>query len=463
MTAATIVAALACLAAEDEDPRWSPKPLRVGDLHRVEMAVDSSGVSFLRNPETNALEKFQEKLSRRVVYRQRLLPNADPKAPIPFRALCLFDTLESKRESGGKTLTNFALRDEVKLLALDPRTAVSRAWSPRGPLRWSEVQTVSHLVFAPALNGLLPEKPIRYGDQWRPTRATLEHLSTLMPLHEADVECKCLQVMEFRGEKLLQIAVKGTMSGEDPQMGHAFDRLDGGLYIRPADGAMHSLNLRAEREIDDKKTPVARWSIDFRLNLRPLTEVPPELADDAAKGGERTPTVRDLALIAPYPQAAAEILHPRTWQPDRADGTRFELHQPFRNERIALNFELDGKAPTVEEYAQRVEADFAKAKGLKLLGFADGGKPQKVERGEPGSKDYQYVGKFVQRVDHQGVERLHIHLTMQRGGRGVTALATCAPADYLACLEDVCFIVKGVTYTAASLKAAQPAAPAAGN
>jgi hypothetical protein len=293
--------------------------------------------------------------------------------------------------------------------------------------------------------------PLR--DRWQPSRATLELLSTLMPLRAADVTCECKQVMQFRGEKLLQISVKGTLEGDEAGLGKATDTLDGGLYIRPADGTMHSLNLRAERRIvDDKGNRVANWSIDFRLSLRPPEVAPPELADDAVAKLPAAPNMATLALIAPYPQCAVDVLHPRSWRPETADGTRFVLRNALRNEELALNFETPESMPSIKSYADRVRSDLAKSKNATLVKFLE--EPTELDTSKEhakGTEGYQYVGRFALLAKFGDVQRVQMYHSWQRGPRGVTSMASCHPKDIDACRAEAQFVLQGLKFTAPAL------------
>src|SRR5687767_12189453 len=167
MAAATIASVLAWNVSPSSAADLRAVPLKAGDVYSVESKETLRGHIDFKKPGENELKRLAYNLERKTRCLERILDSKTADDAIPERVLRVIETLESQRKMGANPLEHgFPLRDESRHVVLHRGEAFSKPFSLKGPLKQDEIHTLSHQVFVPALNGLLPSEPLTVGLKW---------------------------------------------------------------------------------------------------------------------------------------------------------------------------------------------------------------------------------------------------------------------------------------------------------
>lgn len=419
-------------------------PLKPSDLYRVETTETVRGHLDLPD-EKGKPQRLPIDGLRTVRYRERILPPT-PKSRdgIPDRVLRVYDLIESRRTLKDQKQVEFPVRDSVRRIVLHRLEDIEKPYSPDGPLQWTEVETISHHVFAPALNGLLPAGSLQQGARWDAVRLAVAELSELRPLEDGSFTCEYKGTAPFRGKQLGQIAFTGKAVGISPE-GRARDRVEGALYLDAASGKLHSVNVAAERAIVDKDgKKVGELKVEYQLALRPIEGADPQLGDDIVAALPLEPTAEQTALFYQHTPLGIELTHPRRWFLSHAEGP--QLRFEYRGHVLILHFDPDGKTPSAKDYFAEVRGDLEKRKiplDQVLL--------EPIEKERSGNR----IGKFSVAAKMDGTPMMLDYYVMQRGSRGAR-LAAWFKSDLLAdenVAKDAEAIIRGIVFTRPTLVA----------
>jgi hypothetical protein len=411
ITAATISSVLAWNVFPSAAADIRAVPLKAGDVYSVQSTETLRGHIDFKKPGENELKKLSYNGERKSRYLERILESKTADDAIPERVLRVIETLESQRKIGDQPLEKgFPLRDESRHVVLHRGEAFSKPFSLKGPLKQDEIHTLSHQVFVPALNGLLPTEPLTVGLKWNANRRAVAQLAGLVPLETGDLTCNVKSLnFNYRGKPLVQIGFSGILKGFSEE-GSASDDVLGALYLDPADGKIHSLTVDGLRTLyDENKKEAGRLEMHYELAIRPR-QADPGLDDATAGEAAKDPTSTQTAVLYEYPPCAVKLVHPRPWILNNASGTKLEFEYRKEGQQLMMNFHEDDKTPTVQDYYKDVEANLKREKFTNIVWTI---------APEERTKADMRLGWFEATGKKDGEWRLY-YMLYQKGRRGLT-------------------------------------------
>ena len=412
LAAATIASILAWNVSPSFAADVRAVPLKAGDVYSGQSTETLRGHIDFKAPGKSDVKRLAFNLKRESRYFERILESKMADDAIPERVLRVIETLESRRKMGDKEEEKgFPLRDESRHVVLHRGEAFAKPFSLKGPLKQDEIHTLSHQVFVPALNGLLPNEPLAVGLKWNANRRAVAQLAGLVPLETGDLTCTVKNLnFNFHGKPLVQIGFSGVLKGWSEE-GNVSDDVAGSLYIDRADGKVHSLTVEGLRTLydEDKKTVTGELEMKYELAIRPR-EAEAALDDATAAEAAKDPTPTQTAVLYEYPPCAVKLVHPRGWILDNAVGTKLEFGYRKEGQQLMMKFHEDDKTPTVQEYYKDVEANLKREKFTNIVWTIA---PEEKTKGD------MRLGWFEATGNKDGEWRLY-YMLYQKGRRGLT-------------------------------------------
>jgi hypothetical protein len=391
-------------------------PLKANDVYSAESTESLNGQMVFKDPKSDKTERLKYRGERKTRYIERVLVSETADDDIPERVLRIVETLDSKRKLGDMDQVGFELRNEAKHVVLHRGEAFSKPFSLKGPLKQEEIHTLSHLVFVPALNGLLPKGPLKVGAQWTANKRAVAQLAGLVPLESGNLSCS-VQNMNFNynGTALVQIEFKGVLVGMSEE-GRVSDDVGGSLYLDRKTGKIHSLTVEGVRTMyDDKQKAVGELDMTYTLAVR-QKDPTPELDDKTAAEAAKDPTPVQTAVLYEFPPCAVKLVHPRTWLLASANGTQLTFLYGKTDNQLMMNFHKDDETPSVDAYHEEVAASMKREKFKNIEWTIP---PKEQAKGEKGKADYRRIGRFEATAENTGNWRMR-YWVWQKGRRGVT-------------------------------------------
>lgn len=445
---ATVLTALAWNIGAAPAQEVVAVPLKANDVYSAESTETLDGYIDFKDPK-NPKAKM-ERLpyrdgTRKMRYIERILASKTADDGIPERVLRTIEILDSKRKFGDVDQKEYDLRDAAKHVVLHRGEAFSKPFSLKGPLKVEEIHTLSHLVFVPALNGLLPKGPLKEGTKWTANKRAVAQLAGLVPLESGDLSCSVKDMdFNYKGKLLIQIAFSGVLMGMW-ELGRVSDDVSGSLYLDRETGRIHSMTVKGPRTMYDEKNNVTgKLEMEYRLAIRFLTP-PPELDDATAAEAAKDPTPEQTAVLYEFPPCAVKLVHPRTWILASANGTQLSFLYGKSENQLMMNFHEDDKTPSVDAYHEEVAASLKREKFQSVEWTIP---PKEQAKGEKSKADYRRIGRFEATAESNGNWRMR-YWVWQKGRRGVTLgiylKGNAANNGNLA--DDAYTFLQGMTFT----------------
>jgi hypothetical protein len=263
-----------------------------------------------------------------------------------------------------------AIRPEVALLIAERRGESVVVFSPAGPLTRAELEVVEVVGDPLALAGVLPERPVAVGDQWRVGSDAARGLSgyDALAANTLDASLEALDaasaLIRLRGD------IRGAVLGGTGTIG-----CDGTLRLDRAAGQITRLELtRRERR---KAGPVEE-GLDITSTLtveRQSIPAPAELADAvvAALPRDDVPARELLVLIAP--ESRYSLTHDRDWHLYWDDPRLTVLKRLDHGEVVAqCNVNVGPKVPPGKHQdVEQFRDDVRRALGARFVQFIGAG------------------------------------------------------------------------------------------
>lgn len=444
------LAATVALAAETAPNAVEPRPLRAGDRYRIHSKEDYSGDLQLPEKPGEKPSRVPVQGTRVLEADEEVLPSGKDGGDLPDRVMRHYRNLTGKRRIKDQDQKPLAMRKEMTPIVVHRGQGMSRPWSPRGPLRHDEIDTLLHHVFVPALNGLLPPAGLEPGKKWKASSAAVEQIGGYVPLESGDWECERKAATDFNGKPLATIYFHGRSSGLTEE-GRAVDEIDGWLYVDQATGVLHSVDIEADRTLKNgKNETTGRLKSKYQLSLRAPEAVKEFTEFPAAASLPASPSAEQTAVLYEFPPLGLSLEHPRRWTLSKVEGTimRFE----HRGNWILLNAEEDEQTPSAAEYAKMVDEDMKK-NGHTLIRKTEEPREKSTDskRGEEG---YARLGVFEQEAKVDGTPMLMQYWMFENGRRGVTLSAWLKKSDpdLESLAGDAAWIIKKVKFLRPTLK-----------
>jgi hypothetical protein len=351
------------------------------------------------------------------------------------KTLRLYRRCEVHRKVGDQPQQG-GVRPEVRRLVLLRRDDIGLPFSPDGALTWGEIDLVRRDDFAPALAGLLPDKPVQPGDRWPAQRAALHELTQLR-IDDAAVECRFDQVTALDRRRLARVDFTGTVRGSDED-GPNRQQLDGYLFFDLESRHLSYLYLKGVSFVLDKDGKEL-GRVEGQLVLtRQVNTSSRELTDEALRGVVVEPNADNTRLLYDNPDLGVRFLYPRRWHVAGVHGRQVGL-DGADGSGVLLTIEPPARVPTAADFLSesRGYLQTQKAKVLRI-------DPPRRLQGAPRELD-----QFGLEVEMAGQRvNLDYYVTRQAGG-GATLAARLLPAELDALRKEVEGVARSLTITRA--------------
>ena len=200
-------------AAEEKDKSYSFTSVqKVGDIDRVTVQLKAGGSSIHRpiNPKgEDKTKEIREKISVQcdLVYDEKTLamPKDDEKTLLTLRAYEKADAALQHEEDAWKS----TLRSDRNLILAEAKEDRTTLASPQGPLTREELELIDILANSLLVERLLPDKPVKIGEVWKPSDKLLASFFDLDDIGQNDIEISLKEVTDKRA----LFVINGRLSG----------------------------------------------------------------------------------------------------------------------------------------------------------------------------------------------------------------------------------------------------------
>lgn len=383
--------------------------LKIGQQFLVNIRTELTGKVTL--PPDLAKDKKQNELvmtgSSNLDYVEKVLTLQTQTQP--GRIVRFYRHHEYKRKVNGEPLEN-TLRPTVRRVVVTRSGRGKTGFSPDGPLSFAEIEMLRSDVFAPALLGLLPSRPVKVGEGWKATADAVRELTDLEQVHSGDLDCLLQEVVSKGEQQYALVRFKGTVEGIGTD-GPNRQKLDGYLHV---DLNMHHMSHLffngTSWLLDQDGKPRGQIEGRFILN-RKLVDAP-ELSAATLGNLVLEPNPDNTKLLFTEPTLGVELTHPRHWTMRHADARQIVLDEPNGN-GLLVTLEPADRAPTVETYRKEVEAWLQKEQ-VKVLRREE---PQRLQSG------VDTVDRFSYEAEIKGQRCFLDYYVLRQAAAGATCAA----------------------------------------
>lgn len=353
-----------------------------------------------------------------IKYDERIL---QVKGRLAERTVRSYRQLDFERKVGEEPQQS-KLRPEAHRLVILRHNQYEVPFCPSGPLTWGEIELVRTDVFAPALAGLFPDKPVRVGDRWKADNIAIQELTDLEKIDKADLVCTLEKITTLLGRRTAHVQFEGKVHGigED---GNAMHELRGAYYLDLDSNFLSYLYVKGTHHLLDKTgTPTGKIEGTFVMtrNRTPQTK---EVSDDALRGLPLEPNADNTLLLFEHPQVGARFLYPRNWRLAGFNDKQIGIDEN-RGSGMLITLAPAAQTPTGAQFYQETTQFLAKEKA-KIFREE---KPRGVWGG------WEVFG-FDAEVAKQRV--VLQYYTTRQGGQGATLTVRILPADLARVQADV--------------------------
>jgi hypothetical protein len=228
------------------------------------------------------------------------------------RTVRYYRELEFERKVGDDN-QHSKLRAEAHRLVILRHNQYEVPFCPHGPLTWNEIELVRTDVFAPALQGLFPDKAVRVGDQWKADNVAIQELTDLEKIDKAEFVCTFEKITTLLGRRTAHVQFEGKVQGigED---GNALHELRGTYYVDLDASFLTYVYVKGTHHLLDK-VGKATGKIDGTFVMtRTQAPATKEVGDGALRGLTLEPNADNTLLLFEHPQIGARFLYPRNWR-----------------------------------------------------------------------------------------------------------------------------------------------------
>jgi hypothetical protein len=228
------------------------------------------------------------------------------------RTVRFYRQLEFERKVGDDN-QHSKLRPEIHRLVILRHNQYEVPFCPHGPLTWNEIELVRTDVFAPALQGLFPDKAVRVGDRWKADNIAIQELTDLERIDKADFVCTFEKITTLLGRRNAHVQFEGKVQGVGED-GNALHELRGSYYVDLDANFLTYLYVKGTHHLLDKAgkaTGKIEGTFVMTRTREPATK---EVADAALRGLTLEPNADNALLLFEHPQIGARFLYPRNWR-----------------------------------------------------------------------------------------------------------------------------------------------------
>ena len=406
-----------------------------GHAYQVNVQVKMSGKLAVPSEKGKPPQLVPVEGSSRLTYDERMLEPDEPGAQKAVRA---YREVEFKRVVG-TNIQDAGIRPSVRRMVVI-RTGERRApFSPDGPLTWGEIDVVRTDVFNPAtIPGLLPNGPVKPGQTWKATAATVAELTDMEKVEEGGLTVEFVGLTTLVGKPMAKLRISGTVRGINED-GPNRQKLEGTAYFNLDAQIVTYLSIKGTHELLDGATGQAVGAIDgqFIMTRFPVAKLPADLSEESLRGLSLKPDAENTQLLYDDSNLGVRFLYPRGWRVGAVQGKQVTLDHVRLGGGMLITLEPASKVPVVEDYLREVTAFLHKEKAkVSVLN-----QPTRV-RPEPGQLD-----RFTLDVTFEkDAARLEYAVLKQTDG-GATLAARLPAASAADLKTDVDRVVRSLSVT----------------
>lgn len=267
----------------------------LGTIDRVESALDVGGE--LKVADNNKVKRLKMTVLANLVYDERTV-EVPGKAQGVWRSIRYYDKAGAGIQVDNDG-TKPALRDERRLMGVAIEGPKVTLFSPQGALTREELDLVDLLGNSLLMDQLLPDQPVKLGQQWSHSADLMAGLLGLDAVAQTDVASTLLTVAEDKARFEMAGKVSGAIDGISTEVElkakYHFDLKAGricwfGLLVRENRSIGHvGPGLEVTARLQMKITPAVQSAhlteaAVAKLPLKPTPELT-QLAYESGKGG----------------------------------------------------------------------------------------------------------------------------------------------------------------------------------
>jgi hypothetical protein len=387
--------------------------------YHVSCQVEITGVLTLPTGKDAKARPLKVAGKSSIKYDERILRvNADRKVD---RTVRYYRQLEFERKVGDEEQRN-KLRPEVHRLVILRHNQYEVPFSPSGPLTWGEIELVRTDVFAPALQGLFPEKPVRVGDRWKADNVAIQELTDLEKIDKADFVCTFEKITTLLGRRNAHVQFEGTVQGVGED-GNALHELRGSYYVDLDANFLTYVYVKGTHHLLDKAgTPTGKIEGTFVMT-RTQTPQTKEVGDEALRGLTLEPNDDNTLLLFEHAQVGASFLYPRNWRIAGFNDKQIGIDET-RGSGVLITLSPAAQTPTGAQFYQETR-QFLTKQQAKFF------REEKSRIIAGGWETFSFDAEVAK-------ERVILqYYTMRQGAHGVTLTARILPADVANVQRDV--------------------------
>jgi len=410
--------------------------VRVGDQCHVSCRVELAGTLTPEPEKGKEIKALPVVGDSAIEYDERVL-SVDSSGLVQ-KTVRIYRRIDFQRKVEGREQKQ-TIRPAVRRLVLLRKDNTEVPFSPDGPLTWGEIDLVRTDVFAPALAGLLPARPVRPGERWTASTSATKELTDLERIEEGRLECKLEEVASTSAtgqtRRLARIAFSGIVRGVNED-GPNRQQLDGYLFFDLESKHVSYLTLQGTHALLDKDGKEV-GNVKGRFTLtRQTQQQSKDLTDEALKGATLEPNAENTLLLYENPDLGLRFLHPRRWRVGAERGPQVTL-DAAGGSGLLLTVEAPANVPTAAQYLNESREWFARQK-LKIL-REERAKSVRIESGQ--------LERFAVEVDAGGQKMLVDYAVVRQKAGGATIAARLAETDRSALRAEVEGIARSVVVT----------------
>ncbi len=388
--------------------------------YHVSCQVEIAGVLTLpAGPKDAAPKQLKVSGKSSIKYDERILRlSADRKVE---RTVRFYRQLEFDRKVGDEEQQS-KLRPEVHRLVILRHKQYEVPFCPSGPLTWGEIELVRTDVFAPALQGLFPDKAVRVGDRWKADNIAIQELTDLERIDKADFTCTFEKVTTLLGRRSAHVQFEGKVEGVGED-GNARHELRGSYYVDLDAYFLTYVYVKGTHHLLDKAgAPTGRIDGVFVMTRTPTPQTK-EVGDEALRGVTLEPNADNTLLLFEHPQVGARFLYPRNWRVAGFNDKQIGIDEN-RGSGVLITLAPAAQTPTGAQFHQETVQFLTKEK-------ANVFRAEKPRALAGGWETFSFEAEIAKdRVVLQ-------YYTTRQGTQGATLTARILPADAANVQRDV--------------------------
>jgi hypothetical protein len=305
--AGIILLAAGSLRANEPTDSYSFHSQRtVGSIDRVEAAFDVGG--DVKVVEDSKVNRLRMSVLANLTYDERTLElPQDANSKGAWRSIRYYDNAEAAIQVDGQEVKP-ALGDQRRLIGVEAAAAEVTLFSPHGPMTREELDLIDLLGNSLLMDRLLPDHPVRVGDQWKHSAELMTALLGLDAVSEADASSTLLTVTDERARFEMSGRVAGAIGGVATEIElkskYHFDRKANRV-------TWFGLLVKENRSVGHVGPGL---EVTARLQMKIVPDrQSPQLTDEALAGLTLKPSPALLALNYGSAEGGWEFAHDRNW------------------------------------------------------------------------------------------------------------------------------------------------------